>query len=207
MKLFDFFLGEYSSIWPNLSRFLPNLVKILMWNFSKKLFWKKFLKFCEKPRVSSTKIYVISPYSLQFYSGFILRWKILKKFTQVLSYVLFTQLGRHVHKQIKKQGIGKKIQDAFFFEKPVLFTLGLGLITPYSLGLFVWDIYHTFFIVCANFWLSFDPQIRPTRFAINFLFNTVKGERKVRLCVKLFDFFLGEYSSVWPEICHILFLI
>ena len=29
-------------------------------------------------------------------------------------------------------------------------------------------------------------------------------ERKVSLCAKLFDFFLGEYSSVWPEICHVL---
>ena len=39
------------------------------------------------------------------------------------------------------------------------------------------------------FWLRFEPEIRPTRFVINFLFITARGERKVRLCVKLFDFF------------------
>jgi len=85
-----------------------------------------------------------------------------------------------------------------------LFTLGVVLITPYSTGLFVWYIYHTFVIVCAEFWLSFYPQIRPTIFPISFLFNTTRGEMKVRLCLKLFDFFLGEYSSVWPEICWVL---
>ena len=40
-----------------------------------------------------------------------------------------------------------------------------------------------------EFWLRFEPQIRPTRLAINFLFVTAKAERKVRLCAKLFDFF------------------
>ena len=40
-----------------------------------------------------------------------------------------------------------------------------------------------------EFWLRFEPQTRPTRFAINFLFITARAERKVRPCVKLFDFF------------------
>jgi len=37
-----------------------------------------------------------------------------------------------------------------------------------------------------------------------FLSITARAESKVRLCVKLFDFFVGKYSSVWPEICRIL---
>ena len=40
-----------------------------------------------------------------------------------------------------------------------------------------------------EFWLRFDPHIRPTRLAISFLLITVRVERKVRSCVKLFDFF------------------
>jgi len=44
--------------------------------------------------------------------------------------------------------------------------------------------------VSIEFWLRLEPQIRPTRFGINLLFITVKAERKVRLCVKLSDFFL-----------------
>jgi len=42
-----------------------------------------------------------------------------------------------------------------------------------------------------DYWLRFEPQIRSTRLAINFLLITARAERKVRLCVKLFDFFFG----------------
>jgi len=45
--------------------------------------------------------------------------------------------------------------------------------------------------VSIEFWLRFEPQIRPTRLAIKFLSVTARAERKVRLCVKLFDFFRG----------------
>ena len=92
----------------------------------------------------------------------------------------------------------------FVFGKPVLFTLGQGLTTPYSMGILVWNFYKTFVIVSIEFWHRFEPQIHPTRFAIKCLFTTARAERKVRLCGKLFDFFLGEYSSVWPEICRAL---
>ena len=40
-----------------------------------------------------------------------------------------------------------------------------------------------------EFWLRFEPQIRPTIFAINYIVITVKAESKVRLCAKLFDLF------------------
>jgi len=85
----------------------------------------------------------------------------------------------------------------------ILFTLGLGLTTPYSLGILVWNFYQTFAIVSMEFWLRFEAQIRPTRLSINFLSITDRTETKVRLCAKLFDFFMGEYSSVWPGICRV----
>ena len=40
-----------------------------------------------------------------------------------------------------------------------------------------------------EFWLRFEAQIPSTRLAINFLLITARAGRKVRLCVKLFDFF------------------
>ena len=43
----------------------------------------------------------------------------------------------------------------------------------------------------VEFWLRFEPQICPTRLAINFLFVIARAERKVRLCAKLFDSFRG----------------
>ena len=64
------------------------------------------------------------------------------------------------------------------------------------LVLLVWNYYQTFVIVCIEFWLRFEPQIRPTRFVINFLFITARTGRKVRLFVKLFWFF-----PRWIVIC------
>jgi len=128
----------------------------------------------------------------------------LNKFTQVLSYVVCTQVRRHVHKKITKRRYGGEKPGRSVFGKPVLFTLGLGLPTPYSPGILVWNFYQTVVIVSTEFWLRFELQIRPTRCAINFLFITARAERKV-LCVwNCLILFLGEYSSVWPEICRVL---
>jgi len=113
----------------------------------------------------------------------------LKKFIQVLSYVVCTQVRRDVHKQITKRRYGEEKSGRFVFGKPVLFTLGRGLTTPYSLSILVWKFYQTCVTVSIEFWLRLELQIRPTRLAINFLFITARAERKVRLCVKLFDFF------------------
>jgi len=190
VKLFDFFHGRIviSLTW-NLSRFVPNSVEILMWNFRKKLFRKNFSEILCKPRLSSTKTCEISPYFWQF-----LFWVrvVLEKFTQVLPYVVCTQVSRHVHKIITKRRYGEENPGRFVFGKPVLFTLGLGLTTPYSFGVLVWNFYQTFVTVSIEFWLRFEAQIPPIRLAIKFLFITSKAERKVRLCVKLFNFFRGR---------------
>ena len=61
----------------------------------------------------------------------------LKKFTQVLSYVACTQARRNVHKRITERRYGEEKPRRFVFGKPVLFTLGLGLTAPYSLGILV----------------------------------------------------------------------
>ena len=76
----------------------------------------------------------ISPYFLQFL--FCVRIA-LKKFTQVLSYVLCTQVRRHIHKRITKRRYGEEKPRRFVFGKLVLFTLGVGLITTYSFGVLV----------------------------------------------------------------------
>ena len=43
--------------------------------------------------------------------------------------------------------------------------------------------------MAIEFCLRFEAQIRPTKLAINFLLITARAGRKVRLCVKVFDFF------------------
>jgi len=114
-----------------------------------------------------------------------------KKFTQVPSYVVCIEVRRHVHKQITERRYGAEKPGRFVFGKPVLFTLGLEHTTPYSMGILVWNFYQTFVTVSTEFWLRSEPQIRPTRIGINSLFITARADRKVRLCVKLFDFFRG----------------
>ena len=99
-----------------------------------------------------------------------------KKFKQVPSYVVCPQVRRHVHNQIANRSYGEDRPGRFVFGKPVLFTLGLGLTTPYSLGIFVWNFYQTFITVSIEFWMRFEPQIRVTRLAINFLFITAMAE-------------------------------
>ena len=40
-----------------------------------------------------------------------------------------------------------------------------------------------------EFWMRFEPHIRPTKLTINFLLITVKAERKLRLCENVCFFF------------------
>ena len=84
----------------------------------------------------------------------------------------------HIRKKITKRRYGGEKPGRFVFGKPVLFTLGLGVTTPYSLGILVWNFYQTFFTVSTEFWLGFKPQIRPTGLVINFFFFTTRTERK-----------------------------
>jgi len=134
-----FFVGEYSSVWPEICRFFSQT----QWRFlrgisGKNYFWRIFRKFCANQKLSSTETCELSPYFRQF-----LFWVCiaLKKFTQVLAYVVCTQVRRHVNKRITKRRYGEENPRRFAFGKPVLFTLGLGLTTPYSLGVLVWNFY------------------------------------------------------------------
>ena len=123
-----------------------------------------------------------------------------------LSYVICIQSRRHVKKENTKKYKEEKAGCSVFGKTsfPFLFSLGQGLITPYSSGVLIWNFYKTLLIVCIELWLRFEPQICSTRFATNFLFVIVATENKVRFCLKMFDHFLTEYSSVavfHPKLC------
>ena len=187
VQLFDFF-PKWILIrltW-NLSSLVPNSVEILMWNFRQKLFWENFLEILLKTKAILYRNLWNFAILSAIYSRFVLRWKI---FAQVLSYVACSQVRRHTHKHITKWGYVEEKPGRFVFRKQVLFTLGLGLTTPYSLGISVSNFYQTFATVCIESWPRLELQIRPTEFAINFFIITAKAERKVRFCVKMFDFF------------------
>ena len=202
VKLFDFFpRWILTHLTWNPSRFVQNSVEILTWNFTKKLVREIFLEILCKPRLSSTKTCEISSYFLRFYFVSIL----CVKFTQVPPYVVYTQARRHVHKKITKGRYGEEQPGRFVFRKPVLCILSLEPTTPYSLGILIWNFYPTFIIVPTEFWMRFEPQIRPTRFAINILLITARAEKEGSyVCETVWFYFLGEYSPVWPEIYRVL---
>jgi len=88
-------------------------MEILTWNFRKKLFRENFSEFFVQTKASSTKTCEISPYFLQFL--FCVRI-LLKKFTQVLSYVVWTQVWSTFINESQKEDTGKKRQDVLFSE-------------------------------------------------------------------------------------------
>ena len=137
----------------------------------KNYFGRIFQKFCANQGYPLLKLVKFLP----TFSNLFWVCIALKKFTRVLWYVFCTQVRRHIHKQITKRRYGGEKPGRFVFEKLVLFTLGLGLPTPYSLGILVWNFYQTFVTVSTEFWLRFEPQIRSTRLAINFLFITTRA--------------------------------
>ena len=153
VTLFDFFRGSIliRFTW-NLSRFVPNSVEILTWNLRNKLFWENFSEIFAQTK--ATKTCEISPCFLQFL--FYVRI-VLKKFTQVLSYVVCAQVRRHVHKKITKRRFEEEKPGRFVFGKAVLFTLGLGLTTPYSLGVLA-EIFTRHSSLCV---LSFGWDLSP----------------------------------------------
>jgi len=183
---FIFFLSEYSSVWPEIFRVLPQIQSRFLRRISGKNYSRRiFQKFYWKPRLlyrNSWNFALLSE---------ILFWVriALKIFAKVLSYVVCPQVRRHVHKKITKRRYGEEKPGRFVFGKPILFTLGLGLTTPYNLGIWVSNFFQTFVTVSIDFGRRLEGQIRPTGFAINFLFTTTRAEMKVRFCVKLFYFF------------------
>ena len=116
----------------------------------------------------------------------------LKKLTQVPPYVVCTQERRQVHKQITKRRYRGEKPGRFVFGKTVLFTLCLGLTTPYSMGILVWNFYHTFVTVSTEFWLRFQPQIRPTRLATKFFLHHRQSRKEGSFVCETVWFFRGS---------------
>ena len=124
----------------NLSSFVPNSSEVLTWNFRKKLFRDNFSEIlCKTKAILYRNLWNSAIVSDIFFWVRIA----LKKFTQVLSCVVFGQVRRHVHKKITKRTYGVENLGRFVFGKPVLFTLGLK---------FLPDIPHCVYGVLAKIW-------------------------------------------------------
>ena len=203
VKLFDFFFRGSILIrltW-NLSLFVPNSVEILTWNFRKKLFRENFSQiFAQTKAIIYQKLWNFDLLS----AIFILRSYCAEKNSHKYFHMLFApRYGGTSINESQKEDTGKKSQD-IFFGKPVFFTLGLGLTTTYSLGVFVWNFYQMFVTVSIEFSLKFEPQIRPTRLTINFLLITVTLKGRFVPVWNCLIFFRGSILIRLTWICHVL---
>jgi len=182
-------VGESSSVWPEIFRVLSQI----KWRFLNEVSGKNnFGRFFSEIYTQTKAILYKNLWNFALLSAiFILRPYCTEKI-QTSTFICCLHPGKEERPQTNHE---KKIRGRkawmFVSEKSVLFTLGLGLTTHYSLGVFGWNFYHTFLTVSIQFWPRVESQIRPIRWAINFSLITARAERKVCLCVKLFDFFRG----------------
>ena len=147
-KLFDFFRCEYSSVWPEICCVLSQIHWRFLRGISRKNYFRRiFQKFCANQDYPLRKHVKFHP----TFCNFILGPYCAEKIHTSISYVVCTQVRRHVHKQITKRRYGEEKPGHLVFEKPVLFALGLGLTTPYSLGILVLNFYQTFVTVSVEF--------------------------------------------------------
>jgi len=121
----------------NFSRFFPNSVEILGWNFRKKTIPGEFFR-----NFVQTKVIV---YRNLWNSGLLSAISLwgpycAEKNSHKHFRMLFAprQGGTSINESLKKD-TRKKMQEVLFSEKSVFFTLGLGLTTSYSLGILVWN--------------------------------------------------------------------
>jgi len=156
VKLFKFFPRRILICFAwNLSCFFPNSVEILKLEFQEKtISWEFFKNFEE----TKTIILYRNLSSFVILSAILFWVRIaLKKFAQVISYVVCTQVRRHVHTEITKWRYGKKSQDVLF-SKNQFFSLSVwDLLRPTP-----WVFRYKFFTRHSSFCLfSFGQDLSP----------------------------------------------
>ena len=188
VKLFDFFPRSIliRLTW-NLSRFSQIHWRFLRGNSGKIYFGRIFQKFCANQGYPLPKLVKFPPTIYNFILGPYCAEKI-----HTSTFICCLHPGKEARRETNhKKKIRRRKARTFCFRKTSFVHSRFGTYHAYSLGILVWNFYQTFVTVSFEFWLRFKPLIRPTGLAINFLFITVRAERKVRLCAKLVDFFHG----------------
>ena len=197
-----FFVVDYSSVWPEICRVLSKIQwRFLRWISGKNYFGRIFQKFCANQAYPLPKFVKFR----STFCNFILGTYCAEKNHTIISYGLCPQVRRRVHKQITKRRYGAEKPTRFVFDTPVLFTLGLGQTTRYSLGVLIWKFYQTFVTVSIEFWQRFEPEIRPTWLTINFFIDHYHGWKECSFVSKTVRFFRGWIiiRLIWNLSCFV----
>jgi len=113
--------------------FCLNSVEILTWNLKKKLFQENFSEILCKLGYPLLKVVEFRPTFCNFILGPYCAEKM-----HTSTFICCLHPGKEVrHKQITKRRYWEEKLGRFVFGKPVLFILGVGLTTPYCLGILV----------------------------------------------------------------------
>ena len=113
---------------------------------------KNFRNFCANQGYPLPKLLKFPPTFCNFYFVSVLCWKNSRKYFHRL-------LARPITNHKKK--IRWRKASSFYFQKTNF--VKSRSVTYYALllGLLVWNFYQMFFTVSIEFWLRFEPQIRP----------------------------------------------
>ena len=123
--------------------------------FLKKLFRYNFSEIFEKPR-HILKFFETSPYFLQFYSRFILRWKIPKRKSHKYFHMLFASCWGGTSRNKSQKGRYKEEKPRLFFRKTGFVHSRSGSYYALFLGSFglknLPDIRHCVYWVLTEIW-------------------------------------------------------
>ena len=152
---------------------------ILTLNFRKNYYGRTFQNFFANQRYPLPKLVKFRPTLCNFVPG----PYCAKKFTQVLSYVVCTQVRRHVHKQITKKKIRRRKGRKFCFRKTSFVYSRYGtyyaLLIGYFSLIFLPDARHCVCWVLAELW----ARDLSHKIGNQFLFITVRLKERF-VCVR-----------------------
>ena len=194
--VFIFFMGEYSSVWPEICRVWSQI----QWRFlggisGIKLFRENFSEILCKPRPNfwpSFSKFIMGPYCAEKNSH--------KHFRMLFA----PRQGGTSINESQKEDTGTKSQDVLFSENRFcsLSTWDLLRLTPW---VFWSEIFTRHSPLCLlSFGSGLSPRFVPQDWLYIF-YSSLPGLKGRFVCVwNCLIFFVGEYSSVWPEICLVL---
>jgi len=197
-----FFVGEYWSVWPEICRVLSQI----QWRFlggisGKNSSGRIFQKFCANQGYPLPKLVKFRPNICNFIMGLYCDEKISHKHFRML---FPPRQGGTSINESQKEDTGKKSQDVLFLKNRFcsLSVWDLLRLTPL---VFSSEIFTRHSSLCLlSFGWGLSPRFVPQHWQS--IFDSSLPELKGSfVCVwNCLIFFVGEYSSVWPEICRVL---